>query len=331
MTRETKQPRKVDEQLFASIVRSFETATDKEGKRLNMDSIIISQGEQIYTHYFKTTDEMNDIRSVSKPILGIALGIAMERELTIRNKILTLDTLVWPFFESKVQITNQRNIPKLGRVKLRHLLNHTIGHEVGLMFSKDIRDRDPETLLDYIWNTEIVYEPGEHFFYSNAGPFLISAIVQEELGVNLSAWINDLVFRPLGIENFEWKNYGKYCAASSGLRISNRDLHKIGRVFVENGRYAGGQLVPQRWLNLMRSPQVATPTYLYDETRVFPKYAYGYYLWICRDGSYYCDGTDGQYLIVLPRIDVVITTFGHQSDMKPITECLRPLLPTHHA
>jgi hypothetical protein len=43
-------------------------------------------------------------------------------------------------------------------------------------------------------------------------------------------------------------------------------------------------------------------------------------------GTYYCDGTDGQYLIVLPDKGIVITAFGHQSDMKPITEYFRELL-----
>src|SRR5207245_4450404 len=107
-------------------------------------------------------------------------------------------------------------IPKLKRVRLRHLLTHTIGHDEGLMFSKDIKDRDQDNLLEYIWNSKIVHEPGQYFVYSNAGPYLISALIQEELGVNLSQWINDLLFEPLGIEIFEWKNYGKYCAASSG-------------------------------------------------------------------------------------------------------------------
>lgn len=310
--------------IFNSIIEKFEIITDKEGKHLNMDSIIISQDDHIYTHFFKPTQELNDLRSISKPIIGMALGIAFNQGLSLRGKKLTLDTPVWPFFEGRVRITNKKNISKLPRVKLRHLLTHTIGHDVGLMFSKDIKDRDPDTLIEYIWNTDILYEPGEHFVYSNAGPFLFSAIIQEELGENLSDWVNRLLFKPLQIKEFEWKNYGKYCAASSGLRLSNSDLHKIGRLFLEDGRYLDEQLVPAPWLKQMRTPQVLTPT-MYDEARVFPKYAYGYLLWICKDGSYYCDGTEGQYLIVLPKTGIVISTFGYQDDMKPITECLRIL------
>src|SRR5687767_7348088 len=98
---------KVNDQLFASIVGDLETAIDKESKPLNMDSVIISQNDQVYTHYFKTTHELNDLRSISKPILCLALGIALDQGLVLRGEKLNLETLIWPFFEGKVRITNR--------------------------------------------------------------------------------------------------------------------------------------------------------------------------------------------------------------------------------
>lgn len=65
--------------IFNSIIEKFEIITDKEGKHLNMDSIIISQDDHIYTHFFKPTQELNDLRSISKPIIGMALGIAFNQ------------------------------------------------------------------------------------------------------------------------------------------------------------------------------------------------------------------------------------------------------------
>lgn len=316
---------RVDKTLFEVVVNALESATDKNGKRLNMDSIIISQDEQTFAHYFTSEGAMNDLRSLSKPILCLALGIAINKGLELRGAKLGLDTLIWPFFKDRVALTNVSNKERLKRVKLRHLLNHTVGYDIGLMFSKDVKERDPNTLLDYIFNTEIAHEPGEHFVYSNVGPYVISALIQEETGSSLSSWVANLLFARLGIVDYAWSNYGQYCAASSGLKLLHADLHKIARLFVNSGRYGSEQVVPEHWINLMRTPQIVTPT-MYDEKRVFPKYAYGYYLWICKDGRYYCDGTDGQYFIILPKPGIVITTFGHQPDMKPITQCLIALL-----
>jgi len=315
----------MNENTFSSVVRAFETATDKEGHRLTMDSLIVSQGDKRFEHFFNSENEPNDLRSLSKPILCMALGIAIKDGLHLRNQKLGLDTPIWQFFADKIKLTNEANKSLWQRVKLKHLLTHTIGYEVGLLFSKDIKDRSPDTLLEYVFNYPIAHEPGDFFVYSNVGPYILSALIQEELGIGLAEWVNRLLFEPLGISEFSWKNYGKYCAASSGLKLSHADLHKVSRLFIDGGRYQGRQLVPLQWLELMRTAHVQTPS-MYDEARVFPKFAYGFYLWICKNGSYYCDGTDGQYLIVLPKTGTLITTFGHQSDMKPITECLRPLL-----
>lgn len=311
--------------LFDSVLENFRLALDKTGNHLKMDSLMISQGATVFRHDFTADDPMNDLRSISKPTLCLAIGIALDQGLILRGERMGLDSLIWPYFEKRVKLRNEKNKDILLRVKLRHLLNHSIGYDVGLMFSKDIKDRNADELLDYIFNTEIVHEPGTTFVYSNVGPYIFSSLIGEELGVNLSSWVAKLLFEKIGIIDYTWKNYGDYCAACTGLRLRMSDLHKIARLFVEDGQFDGQQVVPVSWIRAMRLPQIETPT-MYDETRVFPKYAYGYYLYICKDGTYYCDGTDGQYIIVLPKSEIVITTFGHQSDMRPITECLRPLL-----
>ena len=315
----------MEKAIFQSIVKKLQEAKDKEGNLLNMDSIIISQGANVFKHKFKNKDTLNDLRSISKPIIGLALGIAMDNGLRLRGEILTLDTKIFPFFKDKVEITNEKNIEKLKKVTLQHVLTHTIGYADGLLFSKDIKEKDPFTLLDYVFNYDITHEPGERFVYSNVGPYILSALIQEELGVNLSEWVRQMLFRKIGINNFEWKNYGRYCAGATGLKLLHDDLHKIGMILLNKGMFEGEQLVSKKWVESMIKIQVLTPT-MYDEKRVFPKYGYGYYIYICKNGSYYIDGTDGQYLIVLPKPGILITTFGHQSDMKPITECFRDLL-----
>lgn len=315
----------MNQDLFDQVVTELKTIVDKTGNRLNMDSIMISQGDKVFSHFFTAEGNRNDLRSISKPILCLAIGIALAEGLVLRGERITLDTLIWPYFKDKINLRNERNKGMLQKVKLRHLLNHTMGYDVGLMFSKDIEDRDPSDLLNYIFNTDVIHEPGTKFVYSNVGPYIFSALIGEECGVNLSEWVDKHLFSRIGIADYEWKDYGNYCAACTGLKLKISDLHKIGKLFINNGHYQGTQVIPESWIDSMRKVQISTPT-MYDETRVFPKFGYGYYLYICKNGTYYCDGTNGQYLIVLPESEILITTFGHQSDMKPITRCFGPLL-----
>lgn len=313
-------------QAFEEVIRNFNEMKDKRGNNLRMISIMATSSTgDTYAHYFTEKRTISQLRSVSKPIVALALGIAIEEGLFFDGQRVTLDTFVWPFFKDLVDLRNKKNLPRLERVKLKHLLTHTIGHDTGLMFSKDIVGIPSDKLLEYIWNADMTHEPGEFFVYSNAGPFLISVLIQEELGTNLSDWIRKALFDPLEIHNFEWKNYGKYCAAATGLKLSHDDLHKIGLFLLNEGVFKHRQIVPRHWIQEMRNTKVLTPS-LYGVKHALPKYSYGYYLWITETGTYFADGTDGQYLIVIPKEHTVITATGNQEDMTPITECMKPLL-----
>ncbi|WP_316186255.1 MULTISPECIES: serine hydrolase domain-containing protein [unclassified Bradyrhizobium] len=315
----------IDSQVFADIVAKLKAAADKSGNNLKMDSLSISCGAKEFHYDFGAEEARADLRSVSKPILCMALGTALAKGLVAGGEKLTLETKVWPIFENMVALSNTSNLANLRKLRLKHLLNNTIGHHEGMMFRKDIEGRDESRLLDYIFNSDIPHEPGTYFVYSNAGPYLISALIQRATGSLASELVRKLIFDKLGIQNFSWKMLGEFCAGCTGLVLANRDLNLIGRVLADDGQFRGAQIVPASWVRDMKSVFVKTPT-MHDPKRAFPKYGYGHYLWKTEDGAAYCDGTDGQYLILLKDGATVISTLGHQPDMKPITECFRGLL-----
>jgi len=181
-----------------------------------------------------------------------------------------------------------------------------MGYDTGFLFIKEVRSRDEYSLLDYIFNRNIIYEPGEHFAYTNVGPYLISAMIHEELGENYSDFVNRKLFQKIDITDYEWTNYGKYCAGATGLKLSIDDLHKLGLIWKQNGKYNGIQVVPKSWIEQMKTPQVTVPALSVDK-RILPMDDYGYYLWLSKDGNYFCYGTDGQYVVVSPEKDMVIS------------------------
>lgn len=327
----------MDKRNFQSVVAKLSTAKDKNDNTLDMDSIIISQGANTFKHYFKNEEVQNDLRSLCKPIIAISIGMAIENKLKLNGEVLSLQTKIFPFFKDMVNVIKSENIEKWEQVTLRHVLTHSIGFSEGLMFSKQIKEKDPDSLLEYIFNTDIVNTPGTTFVYSNVGPYLISVLIQEKLGISLSEWINQMLFQKIGITIWEWKNYGKYCAGATGLLLDHGDMHKIGKILLNKGMYEDKQIVSAEWIELMTTKQISTfggefpdgqrlESTVYDPKRVFPKWGYGFFVYICENGNYYIDGTNGQYIIVLKNKGILITTFGHQSDMKPITECFRELL-----
>lgn len=315
---------------FEKIINEFNMAIDKEGKPLQMDSIIITDAEGNYfKHLFSAEDGLHPIRSICKIVVSMCYGIIMDECVKLPDgTIFSFDSKIWPIIKHKVHLTNADNLPKLEQITLFHLFTHSIGYQVKLLKTKDVVGIDPSTYLDLVCNTPIVYKPGEYFLYSNAAAFLLSVVFQELTHINLADFAKERIFSKLGIDNFVWRKYDIYCAGATGLELQSDDLHKIARLIADNGAYNGNQIVPSKWINNMHCPQVLTPS-MYDPSRTFPKYAYGLLMWICgaaENSNYFVDGSDGQYIIVVPQKNLVITTLAHQKDMKPITRCLKSIL-----
>jgi CubicO group peptidase (beta-lactamase class C family) len=257
------------------------------------------------------------------------LGVykAMERQL------FDLESHVMPFF-SDIKIHNQGNIAPLSKLKIKHLLNLTMGHEVGLMFSKDIKRLPVDSdFISYILNYDIKHDPGTFFVYNNANTYLLCAIVQKLTGMYFGDWVYATVLMHLGIEKPDWeKSHQGVCLGASGLYLNNEEMHRLGLLLLNNGRYENKQIIDSSWVTAMHTPQFFTANlieYASKQGRCINKMAYGHHLWISGDGSlaypkmhYFIDGTDGQFLIVSPKQHMVLTILSHQKDMNPFYEIL---------
>lgn len=311
----------MNKEKFNTVVKEMETVLDKKGNHLNMESIIVSDRDNYFTHYFKER-EIVDIRSIAKPIACMAVGIAIENGLFFDGKKIELDTPIWQFLSKYTKIVNPENEKKWETITLMDCFRITLGHDKGLVFSADVKEQGEDDLANYVVNYPITETIGSHFVYSNAGTFLISTLITEYCGKNLDILVDELLFSKLGITNYNWKKYGKYCAGCTGLKMLNEDLHKIGRLLIDNGVYDGKQIVSSHWIEQMRLPQVPSPTHRYIADRAYSKWSYGMNLWVCEDGNYFCDGTDGQYLVIIPSKGIVVTTLGFQPDALPVSNCL---------
>jgi CubicO group peptidase (beta-lactamase class C family) len=315
------------QERFEQCLRLFEREVDKEGRTLSMHALFASDGAHSLSHAFESEDNPTDLRSVSKVVTALVIGALIEDGVEIGDGQLTLDSRVWPLLAPQARRNN--DVGFWTDVRLRDLLSNTIGHESGFFFRKDLEGIGDEEYLAYALERPILYPPGTHFSYSNVGPFLVSVMLQEGLHASLKDLADRYVLGPLGI-SATWREYAGYSAGCTGLAMSNTDLGRLTVLLRDGGRVETTRIVRESWVATMRSMHNRTPS-MFDPGRVFPKYAYGMALWVCEDGSYYCDGTDGQYSIVVPSLGLAIATTGSQPDMKPITRCLVPLVGSRPA
>lgn len=289
---------------------------------LAMDELVVKQREKVFKHVFTDKETKTNIRSISKLITCLCYGIAIDKGY-FKNG---LDEIVYPYLVATQTITNQANIQRIEKWTIKTLLTLTIGYEKKMLDSKHLPSIQGENYGDVVLNTELNHEPGEFFIYSNAAMYLASIVFQNATGIKLADFANEYLFSPLGIEHIYWQDSPQgFSMGCTGIEMHAEELIKIGEILIGKGKYCDKPIVSSWWIEQMMKPQVLTPM-MYDEKRILPKYAYGLNLWICKDGIVFCDGTDGQYIIIIPQNDIIIVTIAHQHNMKPITECLNHII-----
>ncbi|MEU1970672.1 serine hydrolase [Microbacterium sp. NPDC019599] len=259
-------------------------------------------------------DAPHALYSVSKSFTAIAVGLAIdERRFGLDDRVVDL----------LADLVPQHPSPRLEALRVRHLLTMTTGHDAEPWAEDDDWARG-------ILTAELAFEPGTHWLYNTPATHLLSQIVQTRTGERLLDYLTPRLFEPLGIVAPTWlQNPVGVDAGGFGLSLRVEELAAFGQLLLQRGRWNDRQLVPAEWIDQATSRQVAngTPSGTSDWDQ-----GYGFQFWMCRHGAYRADGAFGQYVVVLPEHDAVVTMTGGLADMalplEALWEIVLPALDT---
>jgi CubicO group peptidase (beta-lactamase class C family) len=153
-------------------------------------------------------------------------------------------------------------------------------------------------------------EPGRNFQYNGGLPTLLGHLLEKGYGKPGDQIAKEKLFDPLGIEFFDFhSNSSGLLAYASGLRLTPRDMAKIGMLYVNDGKWRGEQIIPAAWVEASLKP--------YLESSFTP--GYGYQWWVMRfdseDTSLWVPaaiGNGGQRIFIIQPYDmVVVITAGN--------------------
>lgn len=311
--------------VFTEIINQFQNTKDRNGVLLNMHYLLIMQNNHIYNHRFKKENTPSDIRSISKTVLTLVSGIVMDLSKQGLYSEFDYETLVYPILEKTFKLRNTDNLEKLKKIKVKHLLNHTIGFDQVLMMREDIINRDPFTYLDYILNEPIKYEPGEHYLYSNAGFYLMSVLLQEFIQEDLLKFIDRYLFSVLDISDYKWEKYGNYLAGATRLWMLPQDLLKIGQVLLNNGLYENKKVVSENQIKKMLTSTHLTPE---SDTpgAVYRRHSYASGIWLTKTSIFFGHGTDGQCLVMIPEKNAILITLAQQNKVRELESLVNDII-----
>ena len=204
-----------------------------------------------------TPETLHDLRSVTKSIVGLLYGIALDR-----GHVPPVDT---PLLAQFPQYPDLAADPQRARLTVLNALNMTLGMEWDEQrpytdpANSEIAMERARDRYRFVLERPFVTEPGTRWIYSGGAVALIGAIIAKGSGLTLPEFARQALFAPLEIPTFEWAT-GRdgIASAASGLRLRPRDLLRIGDLVLAGGIWKGQRVVSRAWLDASFAPAVTT-------------------------------------------------------------------------
>lgn len=271
------------------------------------DGVII---DEYYQDGYDETDPLH-LNSCSKSFTSALVGIALEQGL--------IGSIDDPLSDYLPQVLELEDADKQ-QITLRHLLTHTSGlewSEWGGGASNWEEFRSAPNWVDYILGRNLVTAPGAQFNYGTGATHLLTAALEQAVGMNALDYGRANLFEPLGMDSVAWGTDPQgVIDGGNGISMTARDAARFGQVYLDGGVWHGEQLIPADWL--------AESTTAQNNGAGDGTGSYGLSWWTRQFGTenydtYYAFGAWGQYIFVVPELNLVtvIASEGPQDSYVP--------------
>lgn len=264
-----------------------------------IDSMLFARnGKLVFEKYFNGASKTkpHHMASLGKSVLSAMVGVAIDKGYFESEQDSLYRFIRYPSYQHWDE--NKKSI------NLEHLLTMTAGWNCGSI--ANYKEHCGYTMLEqpdpYKWVLDLPMKaiPGTKFNYNDAVPKFISASLMIAGKQTVAQLFNESLMQPLKIENNIFLTQ----------KLNSRDMLKLGLLYLNKGKWGERQLISESWVEKSTSTQVVFGS---------DSHAKGYgYFWWQRDfevagrifESFYAAGNGGQYIIVIPELDLVSVFTG---------------------
>ena len=268
--------------------------------------VVIRNDTVLYQDYEHGYTEASIVPSFSmaKSFVSLLLGIAIDEGAvhSVNDKILTyLPELKAPGFE---------------RVTIKDLLNMESGIKYNEGYFNPFGDVAKyyygTNIKKYVKQLKIAHAPEQGFEYKSVNTQLLGMIIEQAVHKSLADYMEEKVWRYIGAEyDASWSidsKKDKEIKAFCCFNARPKDFAKLGRLYLNKGKWNGRQIVSEDWVNQSLNTE--------DKKDNF----YSYQWWHTRDlnkdnkavpaNDFFADGFLGQYVYVYPEKHIIIVRLG---------------------
>ena len=269
----------------------FRSAVDAAAELPRLYSLVVVQrGTVILEKYFngrRATTPAN-VKSVSKSVIAALVGVAADRQL------LKLDDPIGKYFSELPESKQRITIEDL--LTMRSGLESTSSRNYGAWVKSG-------NWVRFALARPLVAEPGTQMIYSTGNSHLLSAILTRATGKSTWQFAQEALATPLGFSLPQWMRdpQGVYFGGNEML-MTPRQMLAFGEMYRNDGQVNAQQIVSKAFVDETFEPR--------GRSRISGR-EYGYGWWmreIAGHRSYYAWGFGGQYIYIVPSLDVTIVS-----------------------
>ncbi len=260
--------------------------------------MVVHQGRVVFS--YGDVEELSYIASCRKSVLAMLYGPFVESGRIKLDK--TLQQLGMDDLGGL--------LPMEKRATIRNLLTARSGVYHSASNEGDQSDRAPQR------GTVV---PGSFFLYNNWDFNAAGYILEKETSQGLYDILDSVLARPLQMQDFQIATQIKTGDSTKSrylahhMVFSTRDMARLGYLMLRKGRWQDQQILPAKWVDTLTTPMTSYREAAKDGNNYF-HFAYGYLWWLwdaptntgAYEGAYSATGAYGQFITVLPQLDVVI-------------------------
>ncbi|MBP5209273.1 MAG: serine hydrolase [Clostridia bacterium] len=287
-----------------------------EGERAaNVHNLLILRGNKVVCEasapgYSVTT--WCQTYSMAKSLTAIAIGMLVDDgRLSLSDRLCDL------LFDEILRLGGGTPLPvrpEMKAVTIRDLLAMSVGVNTISETTAAVCDDWTRTFL----TSKPEFTPGSAFRYNSLNTSMLSVVVRRVAGMPLGDFLTERLMRPLGIRNFLCEKGPEGIEKGGwGMYISPEDMARVGRLFLQKGRWEGKRILSDNWINLMTRRTFATGENYGD-------YDYGLHAWVSRDQkTFLFSGMLGQNMWLCPDNDIVVVLTAGNDDVFERSAVLR--------
>ncbi|WP_341675504.1 serine hydrolase [Niveibacterium sp. SC-1] len=214
------------------------------------------------------------------------------------------------------------------RITLRHLAEN--GSGLAWLEARDLPRvlNGGVNMKRYMEGFRLDVEPGSRWRAASGDIFLLGMVIESALGKSLAAYASSRLWQPLGLtaagRTPAWTMdvEGRNTLAACCLHMRPRDFARLGQLVLQQGRWNGKQLVPQRFIEEASSAQVRFDGV--SGATLFDGYGLGlwHFTYAGLPGTAML-GEQGQAVFVVPALSLVIVRLGVRGDAAALAFALQ--------